>query len=218
MGLDDKIARCKTDQDVRDKNSEACFEIFRLAFVDNDQEAWTALVEIFTYRVQGWILANSRFELAHTEPEILINDAFARFWEFASPHFRLSNYRYFGDCMNYLRRCAWSSLEDAIRRNRVRDRWDELTPWFPADLDREGMEELVFVNELYEVVEKMAGDNTAELIIIQEAWIYGTPPREIARDYPETFSSVKDVNHARRNLLRRMKRHPKIEQISKLMG
>jgi hypothetical protein len=67
----------------------------------------------------------------------------------------------------------------------------------------------LMLRELGQMLEETIQDDR-ERLVAEESWVRGLAPREIQARHPEMFSSAAEVNQIKRNVIRRLKRHPKL--------
>jgi DNA-directed RNA polymerase specialized sigma subunit len=116
-----------------------------------------------------------------------------------------------GKCLAYLKKCAWSSVEDhrrwqdkdALSKVETLDNWREKGE--PALSPGDQMERNELLAELRQALAETLQTNM-ERLIAEESWMYGQTPRQIQARYPETFASVEAVSQAKRNILKRLRR------------
>ncbi len=210
-------AGCLEEQQRRSAEGSDCFVLFRLALLEGVQEAWTALRSLFEDRVTGWVNSYSRFHLAGEEPVYFVNEAFARLWQFGMVAAQRGQFKHVGDYLQYLKRCAWSAIEDHIRSLRRDALWDRVRLDAGVPAGEEEHDRMLVVRELYEIIAELTRDNHKEWVIAEQSWVYGLQPRQIQRAHPDLFPTVAGVNQNKRNLLRRLRRHPRIRQLVKWM-
>ncbi len=204
-------AKCQESQQQRIDNSSSCFALFTLALVDDDQQAWEAIVDEFSSMVKSWVYRNERFNLTQEPPEFFVNAGFTRLWKSGSRRAKNGDFNKTSDYLGYLKQCTWSSIEDHLR-SRAKD-----AGWYSQQIDdlhlySDGTDiaDRLLAERVAEEMWKVIGDNPDETIVAEEVWVRGLKPRDIVQKYPEQFDSVKAVYKARKNLIRRMKRHPMI--------
>ncbi len=210
--------QCRQEQIDRSRGSSSCFQLFRLALIEENEYAWQAVCTQFNEMVLSWIYQYNRFLDTDEEAEYFVNEAFARFWQFGRAHAQKEKFAQLGDCLQYLRRCVWSAIEDYIRQLHRDALWEqaEVDPDLAAEA--KPVDRKMILEELFEAIWEITAGDSTERIIAEESWIYGLQPRHIQEKYPQLFSDVSEVHQGKKNLLRRLKRHPKIIKLGKLMG
>ncbi len=208
--------RCQGDQKARVPNSESCIRLFQLALVEQDEIAWTTICAEFGSMVYAWVCTYSSFQQTNEEVAYFVNEAFARLWQFGSPLAQQGQFTYLGDYLQYLKRCVWSAIEDYQRKLQKDALWRRI---YPADPLLEKLaqpqsdEKARATEELARLVWELTQIDPREKIVAEETWFYDLPPRAIQKRHPERFASVNEVNQIKRNILRRLQRHPKVQAI-----
>ena len=90
----------------------SCWELFRRAVVENDQQAWQALYAQYRRLVGKWAAG------ADLELDDLVTEAFARFWQGVRNHDFVARFPTIKAVMGFLKRCAWTLAIDAARRRK----------------------------------------------------------------------------------------------------
>jgi hypothetical protein len=206
--------RCQRDQRSRLSNSEACTQLFRLALVSQNQSAWTIICNEFRTMVYAWVYTYSSFHNTDEDASYFVNEAFARLWQFGSPLAQKGQFNHLSEYLQYLKRCVWSAIEDyqrkqqkdALRQRSYPDRqvWERLAQ---PQTDEQTAE----IDELAKFVWQLTQHDPLEKIVAEETWFYDLPPRTIQERHPEQFKTVTEVNQIKRNILRRLQRHPKVQ-------
>jgi hypothetical protein len=86
-----------------------CYELFRCALVEQDEEAWAAVYSQYHRLVCRWLGD------APGDPDGLVNETFERLWR-AIPPDRFGDFSTLGGILEYLKRCARCVAVDARRR------------------------------------------------------------------------------------------------------
>lgn len=208
---------CHADQLVRKDDSRHCLELFSRAMVLDDQQAWYAIEREFRGRVKGWVYTYSRFWQTDETVDYFVNEAFARMWIYGRKRAREGRLVHLGGYLEYLKRCAWSAIEDHLRK------WGKDTLSRPINSgggEDEGADTLIESlpnepregSELADLVRQVLGEMTdadpRQRLVAEESWWYGFAPREIQSRHPELFQTVAQVYGIKKNLIKRLKNHP----------
>jgi hypothetical protein len=209
------IERCRADQSVRRPNSEWCHKLFSLALAEQNQRAWEAICNEFHSMVEGWVKRYSSFYQTGEEALFFVNGAFSRLWQYASPLARDGKFQKLSDYLQYLKRCVWTSIEDHLRTLSKDALWREVALDEDVGLDfasaSGSTERDLIVDQVLQVLEEITQGNERERLVAEETWVYGASPRVIQANYPHHFAVVGEVNQIKRNILRRLQRHPKLK-------
>jgi DNA-directed RNA polymerase specialized sigma24 family protein len=189
--------------------SSACMELFRRAVVQRDEQAWSAIYDLYRALVQSW-LREIHYDLK--EPDVVVHEAFARF-ACAFTAEKLARSESLGAVFSYLKRCTTSAALDEQRRLR------------PAASLEALLEEPGYANEA--IVSDCADDPADQVIACLSAqgiWqmlqqtlkareqallallCQGMTPIEIYRRYPHAYPSVGAIYQMQRALRRRFNR------------
>jgi hypothetical protein len=211
---------CHADQLARRPNSECCRELFYRALAQNDQDAWNAIYQEFSFMALGWVYTYSRFEETGEEAFYFVNDAFARLNRFGSRHAQAGTFEKLSGYLQFLKECIWASIESHLRKLKK----DALWAAIHVDETEDGSEEFSlvlpdassdkseFIENLFQALHETTQSNEQERLVAEETWIYGLPPRDIQAKYPDLFRTAGDVNQIKHNILKRLKRHPRLRE------
>lgn len=188
-----------------------CFELFRQALVDRDEAAWRAIYAQYQSLVARWVYAYAAAFPLDKALEDFVNEAFARMWQYGVKPETAEKLDGLGKCLSYLKKCAWSSVEDhrrwqdkdALAKGETLDNWREQAA--PASPPEDQVERDESLAELRRALEETL-QSREERLVAEESWVYGQTPRQIQARYPETFASVEVVSQTKRNILKRLRR------------
>ena len=91
-----------------------CFELFRRAVADRDDQAWERVVIQYRRMVLAWVRRHPTRALVNESDDDWVHDAFARFWK-AVPPDRFAMFPNLAAILRYLKLCVHSSLMDEAR-------------------------------------------------------------------------------------------------------
>ncbi len=202
------IARYLVDR--RPQDDLYAFELFRRAIVQQDQDAWTELYNLYHSLVGIWI--HQHLPPVYAEAgEALVNDAFFRLFHAIDAR-RFSQFPSAPSLLVYLRTCARCVVLDFLRAQLAH--WPEEPMASPdhetvlADPAEEVMAQL-FASEVWESIG--AGVSEEEHLILQIICILGWPARKLQRLSPELFPSVEEIYRLKRNLMERLRRNRQLQ-------
>ena len=187
--------------------STHCYELFRMACVRSDQRAWDAVYSSFSFLVCRWVVKDARYRSCGEPVDALVNRAFFSFYRYVTPE-RFDEFPTLGSLLAYLKRCTFTAVSDAWRRNKRRSAGEIATD--PSEMARSAAEERDPTDAvaLWQWVEShLRGDRERRLADL--AFRRGMPPREIVREDPEMFPDVVEVRRMLANILRRLRRDEK---------
>lgn len=180
-----------------------CFELFRRAIEEDDQEAWSAVYAQYYRIVARWIGG-------HQASDESIGSAFEKFWR-ALRSVRLSRrFKHVGAVLAYLRKCAFSIRLDLERREQ-RECKIILDETVTAHTDN--VEDLALTNISRDALRGgvrrwLAGNirDTQERQVISLSYELDLAPSEIACRCPDQFADVKEVRKVKERILKRLRR------------
>lgn len=190
-----------------------CHELFRCALGQRDQEAWTALYSQYHRLVRQWLGD------ALGDSDVLVNEAFERFWRALSPE-RFADFPTLGDILEYLKRCARCVAIDAGRREERR----QVKEAALTHIQEWGTETGRSLSD--QVLNDIVGDrlikcakgrlrSSEERLVFCASFEWNLRPRMIAEGWPNVFASAREVSRIKERILRRLRRD---EGVRALLG
>jgi RNA polymerase sigma factor (sigma-70 family) len=185
----------------------SCWELFRRAIVENDQQAWQALYDQYRRLVGKWA-KGSNLKL-----DDLVHETFARFWQGVRDHDFTHRFPTMKEVMSYLKRCARTLSIDAARRREYQRSVRQLLTIemsvandSPDDiaLDR------VFSQELRAYLRDQMRDEDERVVF--EVYCKGLTPREIVEQYPDRFANAGQVYRVRERIVSRLSEDPMVQK------
>lgn len=202
-----------------------CIELFRLALIEHNQEAWESLYHTYYPLVTRWVSFHPGFRLTGEDVDYFANQAFARFWRYGAQRASAGCFRRIADYLQYLKRCAWSAIEDELRwirkdalgeihRTNDSDASEavnipEFTLAASDDRGAESFEQQIGNEASLKKLRRLLCDvltNEDESLVAEATWQQGLSPRQIHTRYPGRFADESEVSQIRRNILRRLTR------------
>jgi DNA-directed RNA polymerase specialized sigma24 family protein len=181
-----------------------CYELFRCALVERDEEAWAAVYSQYHRLVCRW-LGDAPGDL-----DGLVNETFERLWR-AIPPDHFAEFPTLGRILEYLKRCAQCTAIDARRR-------EERTQAEEAALARMqlvGTEGKRSPSE--QALDAIAGEQLikcaterlhgpGEQLVFRASFEWNLRPGTIAERWSDIFASAREVSRIKERILRRLRR------------
>jgi DNA-directed RNA polymerase specialized sigma24 family protein len=202
-----------------------CFELFRRAICDRDQDAWEAVVAQYRGIVLTWVLRHGG--AAAEEPDYWVNRTFDRFWTALRPE-RFALFEGLPRVLKYLQMCAATAVLDELRSQRAtpHESLDRLFATRPetagepvgmadppapgSDAEASAVERLTG-RELWEAIGREVPDE-GERTVLYCSFALGMKPSEIGERRPDLFATTADVYRIKRNVLDRLRRSSAIRR------
>jgi DNA-directed RNA polymerase specialized sigma24 family protein len=186
-------------------------ELFRMAIVEGDQDAWAESVARYRTLLVSWA-KRCAVSAAIGEPgDDIADHAFGRAWAALSPE-RFEQFPTLASVLAYLRSCVTSAVIDCARGQQSAERLARAIEVEDVASPEQLFVELSERQEVWAIVHRIA-QSEQERVILIESFVYGLPPRAILARYPQLFAGVVDVYNAKRNLFERLKRCQELRAI-----
>jgi hypothetical protein len=212
--LDDVIQGCRIESGrPRGQEQGYCFELFRRAVEERQQDAWCALDKQYHNLVLRW-LADGSAELTRQQVEEIAPETWSKFWRAqANADTPLSErFAHVGAVLKYLRQCTFSVVREyerrLWRRERIRQRL-EVEGKITSTLSEEELLARIEREQLLQQVRQWVHTHVTdpqELRVLSLSYEHGLTPAEIADSYPQEFSNAQTVRRLKERVLKRARR------------
>jgi RNA polymerase sigma factor (sigma-70 family) len=194
-------------------DSRYCFELFRRALVEKDQQAWGYIYLQYRPLVRAWVERHNAFPALGESATYFVNRAFEKMWSAVTPE-KFDRFSDLKGLLRYLQMCVHSVIIDEVRQSE-RYRYAvnlEDVPSAPSttvpSVERHVLQEMDRTKIWAQLEERMRSEK--ERIVLECAFVLDLKPRMIAARYPEVFRSVDEVYRVKQNLLARLRRDDKL--------
>jgi hypothetical protein len=226
--LSDLCSHCR-EEILRFRRGEAfddafCFEIFRRAVVEHEEECWRELHDIYHDQILAWCRRASRGSDINAED--LVGFAWEKFWHSFGPE-NFARADGTAAVQRYLKMCAQTAAIDVARDRQANISLDR--PLSDLEGDGTSLRDLIVdpaptpeqaltaetaQAEFWRLVGGLT-NNDAERAIVYMKYEIGLKSGEIQAKRPDLFPEIGDVYRTTRNLLDRLRRSP---ELSKWLG
>ncbi len=193
-------------------NPRYCFEIFRRAIVERNEEAWEHIYHQYRPLVDYWFRRHPLGEALMMERDTLVLQVFERFWQAISPQ-KFDTFNGLAPILRYLQLCVHTTITDAMRyrqRNNLLLEDSELVLRQRAqDGETSNPEHLLMCREqsalIWQWVERHCKGGR-EILLMRESLVLGFSPKEVHTRHPELFPEVNEIYRIKENILARLRR------------
>ena len=219
MTVPDLAHRCAQETDFyfhhKNYDSRYCFELFRRAIRNRDGQAWGVVVlqyePLVAHWVGRWMSKHPDILQFNEETQDFVAQTFERFWVSFTPA-KLEKSQSLAAVLRYLQMCANGALTDSWRKLRrlqieqeAQEEEQELSEPDPTP------EDLLQSDEFWQLIQKKAKDSK-EYKVVYAYFYLDLSPREILAEYPNEFSSIKEIYQHKANFLERLERDEEIKE------
>jgi RNA polymerase sigma factor (sigma-70 family) len=206
----DLLSRCQRDlvRYQRGEPHDDCFglELVRRAVVEQGDQAWEALRQLYQDRVVVWC---RRAGADVSELDEFVQATWVRFWLHYTPA-KLQTATGLCEVLAYLKLCARSTVLDVLRRQRaVTDLGDAFDLVDPAP----NVEDECLADEqrarFWQLIDAHLLDQR-ERVLVQLTYAVGMRPAEVQAHRPDLFPTIQDVYRITRNVLDRLRRSDRL--------
>lgn len=209
--------RCARESD-RFFNQEAndpryCFELFRRALVHRDNLAWQLIFAQYRPLVVSWVERQPVYPITGEEVDYFVNGAFTRMMKAIDPEDfeRFDNLR---SLLGYLQLCVASEVHDfgrSLKDTVPLDKVDFLADIAPDDVE-ESAAERSGRDAIWQAVQANMKDDT-EFLVVYASYVLGLKPRQLLKKYPEHFPNVQRIYRIKENVLARLQRDSRMQEL-----
>lgn len=186
-----------------------CYELFRRALAERNQQAYGRLYEQYQPLVAGWVERHPSFPASGEEVQYFVNRAFEKLWRALTP----DKFRRFDDLkalLSYLKLCAHSVVIDHARARQhglLDAGTDEtLLASQPAAIDvEEDAIDSARQQEFWRLISARLADEKEQAVVFG-SFVLAMKPAELHQRYTHLFSDVKEVYRTKQNVIDRLRR------------
>jgi hypothetical protein len=190
-------------------DSRYCFELFRRAVVEHNQEAWEAIVRQYEDQIRRWVQGQAVFLTVWEEEAYFVNRAFEKFWKRRFSKAEFERFPNLQSVLKYLKLCAVTVVID-FKRTRAGNE-----PGFSEDLlqleqyqGSVGVAEKVFdklrAEELWKLIQSRL-EGEAEYHVLYDSIVLGLKPAEILERRPRVFDNINEVYRVKGRVIDRLR-------------
>ncbi len=211
--LFDRASRCaeETERYYQGRNfhTRDCFELFELAILRRDPDAWEAIYQQYQALVSRWVQGHPAFEACGEEVSYFVNRAFEKIWIALTPE----KFRHFTELralLSYLKMCVHSVITDHTRSIKLA----ELVALAeegssPGSVPSNSLEEQALErtdrSRIWASVSARL-HNEKERRVVFGSFFLALKPSELFEQYPGSFQNVEEVYLVKQNVLARLRR------------
>ncbi len=214
LSIDELAARCRGETAKYRRRGphdpRYCFELFRLAFAQYDDQAFTAIYRIYLPLVYHWVHRHPSFAAIDDLAEDFVSDAMQRFY-FAMRKGRFDRFENLPSVLNYLKRCVHTAIVCSQRNRPATVRLENL-PDLPAG---HNVERYFQAAEVWSLIEEVLPDQQ-ERLLARLAYVQGLKPADIVEMYPDIWATTDDVRVWRYRIGRRLRRNVRLQRYLEL--
>jgi RNA polymerase sigma factor (sigma-70 family) len=218
------LARCCSEETNKflkqsESNDRYCLELFRRAIVKRDDDAWACIYQQYAPLVLTWITQHQSATplLGQDGSAPLVNAAFAKLSQALTP-LKMENFDSLAALLKYLKMCVHSVVADEVRSRQARQYEETLEgiEQEPAGDDpADNVVSTITAQGLWQVIqEELNGED--ERVLIYLAYVHGMKPSEISNQHRRLFPTVDDVYRIKRNVLERLRRNRRLQNMLRL--
>ncbi|MFZ0547033.1 MAG: hypothetical protein WAM60_16430 [Candidatus Promineifilaceae bacterium] len=220
MSLSSLSHRCRQESERffnrQEYDPRFCYELFRRAIMERNELAWERIYTQYERLVSHWVKRHAAFPTSGEEADFFVTEAYAKLWSGITPE-RFGTFPDLKSILRYLQMCVHSVLVDFVRSKEFKlkvDQEEALTPL--PDTGKPTLEARVIskitAQELYSWLQTQLQDER-EACVVYSMFVLAMKPREVAEQYQDVFTDVKEVYRVKENLLARLRRNDWLTQL-----
>lgn len=219
LSLEDLTQRCAAETErffrrAGTHDNQYCFELWRRAFAERNDDAWSRLYHQYQGLVVGWICDHPQFTATEEESGYFLNAVFAGMWKSCPPE-RFANFPDLPAVLAYLKSCVHTTIVNHLRKRRVPYTTiaDELTGSADDTMSTLVLDRLARA-EMWQLLSSLL-HTEKEQLLTDLYFIQGMKPRVIYAQYHEHFASIQEIYRVKQNLMERLSRSAELQQFYK---
>ncbi|MER3456486.1 MAG: hypothetical protein C4304_06300 [candidate division GAL15 bacterium] len=186
------------------------YALFRRALAQRDADAWRELYARYESLVAAWVRRHPSFLQTGEPVAYFVNRAFDRLYSAVDAD-KFARFPNAASLLRYLKMCAHTAILDVVRRQGPSVFEEHAHVSEAVDPEAEALRNLER-EELWAVVQSVVQDER-ERVLVYETFVCGTSPQELRRRHPDLFPTTETVYGTRREFLRRLRRHPRVQAL-----
>jgi len=211
--------RCAVESDRffnrQENDPRYCFELFRRAINDHNQQAWHFIYEQYRPLVASWVGRHSLFATTEEETQYFVNRAFEKMWAAISPA-KFKQFPNLKSVLSYLQMCVHSALADYVRTREQALLIDQEVLAQIPDGEASGVEHQVSQRvdgqALWRWLDERLKDEK-ERRVVYGTFALAMKPRELYAQFPKSFSDVNEVYRVKENVMARLRRDDELKML-----
>ena len=219
MSLEELAQRCANETErffrrAGSHDNQYCFELWRRAFAERNDAAWSTIYRQYHSLVIGWICEHPQFAATDEEAGYFLNAVFAAMWK-SCPAERFANFADLPAVLAYLKSCVHTTIVNHLRKRRVaRVSIVEELIGSADDGMAIGVLNRMARAELWHLLNSLLHTEN-ERLLTELYFVQGLKPRTIYAQYSTQFASIQEVYRVKQNLLERLSRSAELQQFYK---
>jgi RNA polymerase sigma factor (sigma-70 family) len=213
LAITDLSQRCSQESDRffsrQDYDPSYCFELFRRAIFHRNEYAWELLYRQYERLVLHWVERNPLVAAADEDSVYFANRAFEKMWRGLTPE-KFADFADLKSVLRYLQMCTHSVIVDYMRHKEqmvLQAQVDE-----PDITGMEGsgtaVERTILTHErradFWRWLNQQLADDQ-EYKVIHSSFVLDLKPREIAEQFPESFTDVREIYRIKEKVMSRLR-------------
>jgi hypothetical protein len=200
-----------------ESDTRFCFEIFRRAVVEKDEQAWAFLHEIYQGQLERWVRRHPSYAACREDESYLASRALEKFWQAVAPaHF--SRFPDLNHILRYLQMCVNSAIGEHIRANQ-RARYEVDLEEAEQRAGGEAVEAGILARSQGSafwrmIVERL--NDPKEVQVAYDSFLLDLKPGEIIERHPGQFESTREIYRIKENILSRLRRDSALQNFAGL--
>jgi hypothetical protein len=190
-----------------ESDTRYCFEIFRRAIVEKDQQAWTLLHELYHDQLQRWVRRHPSFTACHEDEAYFASRALEKFWQ-AVPPAQFARFPDLKYLLSYLQMCVNSAIGEHVRAS-ARAKYEvdltEAEDHASDEVVEDGILARKQGKELWRLIVERLND-PKEIRVAYDSFLLDLKPGEIFDRNPGMYESTREIYRIKENILSRLRR------------
>lgn len=192
-----------------------CYELFRRAILQRDEQAWAAIYSQYQRLVTHWVERNTAFPSSGEEAQFFMNRAFEKMWLGITPE-KFGTFEDLSSILRYLQMCVHSVMVDFVRQKEHKLKLEAVEELIHQPAARgtaveDGIANKLTRKELWSWLQGELKDEK-EQTVVYGLFVLALKPRDLADLYPKVFDDVKEIYRAKENLMARLRRSEELKE------
>ena len=213
LAITDLSQRCSQESDRffsrQDYDPSYCFELFRRAILHRNEYAWELLYRQYERLVLHWVERNTLVAAADEDSVYFANRAFEKMWRGLTPE-KFADFADLKSVLRYLQMCTYSVIVDYMRHKEQMVLQAQVNEPDLTGMEGSGtaVERTILTHErradFWRWLNEQLTDDQ-EYKVIHSSFVLDLKPREIAEQFPESFTDVREIYRIKEKVMSRLR-------------
>jgi hypothetical protein len=200
----------------RENDTSFCFEIFRRAILEQDQQAWEFIHQVYYDQIIRWVHRHPAFVSTGEDAEYFLNRTLEKFWQAVTPE-KFHQFPDLKHLLSYFQLCVHSTIMDYVRaraKTELEIEFSQAEKLAGPILLEDCIQRKSQAQSLWKLVTGRLND-LKEVQVAYDSFVLDMKPAEMFERSPGSYENIKEIYRIKENVIERLRRDV---ELMKLLG